>query len=72
MPAEHTPCPFCGNRFVEELVLVNRHVRCGAVGCPIRWQSMSPEMWNQRADTKECARQQPTTAAAQNTADTVE
>jgi len=53
MPAENTellPCPFCGNKYIEDLVLINRHVRCGSVDCPIRWQSMSPYQWNQRAN----------------------
>lgn len=66
MPVKDKPCPFCGNQYLDEIVTINRHVRCGAVGCPIRWQAMSPAQWNKRADIKEEKILQHTTGTIQN------
>jgi len=77
MPAEMKPCPFCGMSLVFQLNgwwahPANYGCVCPVDGLRVDNNLISIEAWNRRADIRECARQQPTTAAAQNTADTVE
>ena len=76
MPAEEIkPCPFCGhmpkhvgNGYGTSYLCVNDD--CATSGS---WsfrgddaKERALELWNRRADIKECARQQPTTNASQN------
>jgi hypothetical protein len=78
MPAEEKlfPCPFCGGKAIMMIAVpFNGHrIECEHHCCLQTFSSrdMAVYRWNRRANIKECARQQPTTAAAQNTADTVE
>ena len=76
MPAELLPCPFCGGkaRMMVAADFPGYRVECERYCCQQTFSNReySVQKWNRRANIKECARQRPTTAAAQNTADTVE
>ena len=68
MPAENDllPCPLCGGEAIFNLAgWAGEVVECSDCGLNIvRLFDSKPnvrELWNRRADIKECARQQPTT-----------
>lgn len=67
MPAENEllPCPFCGGKAIYHSSIESwvECADCGAQTGLDQGQIFCTEKWNRRANIKECARQQPTTAA---------